>query len=454
MGARKEQGRRPARSGNLIAVLLIGGLFFVFGFVTWINGALIPFLTIACELTHLQAYFVTLSFYIAYAVMALPMSLVLHRTGYRNGLALGLLLMAGGAMIFIPAALLRTYGFFLGGLFVMGTGLAILQTAANPYIVRIGPERTAAVRISIMGLLNKGAGILAPLVFTALVLADVSQFTAARLEALPPAEKLLELNELSARLIGPYLVLAGLLMLLALYVRLSPLPDPEFPPAERPGRRRSVLRQPNLVLGVVAIFFYMGAEVVAGDTISLFGRELGVANFAQLTAYTMAFMMLGYLLGVVLIPRWISQERALMLSALLGVLLAVLVLASGLESHRIWAATLAWSGLPALPDAVLFVALFGLANALVWPAVWPMALRGLNREQTETGSALLIMAIAGGALIPLAFGALTDASGDPRTGYWVMLPCYCVILGYSLIGNRLPDRRGKAAPAATARGNR
>lgn len=438
----------PTRS-SLTGVLLIGGLFFVFGFVTWINGALIPFLTIACELSHLQAYFVTLAFYIAYTVMALPMSFVLHRTGYRNGLAIGLLLMAAGALVFIPAAMLRTYGVFLGGLFVMGTGLAILQTAANPYIVRIGPERTAAVRISIMGLLNKGAGIIAPVAFTALVLADVSQFTETRLDSLAPAERLLQLDELSSRLIGPYLVLAGLLLLLAAYIKLSPLPDPEFPAAEKPGRRRNVLRHPNLVLGVVAIFFYMGAEVVAGDTISLFGRELGVTNFGQLTAYTMAFMMLGYLLGVILIPRWISQERALMLSALLGVLLSVLIPASGMESNRIWSVMLAWSGMPALPDAVVLVALFGLANALVWPAVWPMALRGLNREQTETGSALLIMAIAGGAVIPLAFGALTDSSTDPRIGYWIMLPCYLVILGYSLFGNRFRDWRGNASAANT-----
>ena len=430
---------------NMTGVLIIGGLFFVFGFVTWLNGALIPFLTIACELTHLQAYLVTLAFYIAYTVMALPMSLVLRRTGYKNGLGLGLLLMAAGALIFIPAAMLRTYGIFLGGLFVMGTGLAILQPAANPYIVRIGPEETAAVRISIMGLLNKGAGIIAPLVFTALFLADVSEFTEIRLNALPPAEKLLQLNELSSRLIGPYLILAGLLALLAVYIRLSPLPDPEFPAGEEPGSGRSVLRHPNLVLGVIAIFFYMGAEVVAGDTISLFGRELGVSNFGQLTAYTMAFMMLGYLLGVILIPRWISQEKALALSALFGILMSVLVLTGDLGSDRVWAAMLEWTGMPAIPDAVLFVALFGLANALVWPAVWPMALRGLNKSETETGSALLIMAIAGGAIIPVVFGALADSSPDPRIGYWVMLPCYLVIFLYALRGHRLHGW-GRARP--------
>ena len=420
------------------AVLIIGSLFFIFGFVTWLNGALIPFLAIACELSHIEAYFVTLSFYIAYTVMALPMSVVLRRTGYKNGMALGFLLMTAGALLFIPAALSRIYAIFLAGLFVLGTGLAILQTAANPYIVLIGPARTAAVRISLMGLLNKGAGILAPLAFAALVLTDVSRFTEARLDALDPASRLNELNELSSRLIEPYLILAAILLLLAAYIRLSPLPSPVFSDeTQSGGKSRSVLRFPNLVLGVAALFFYMGAEVIAGDTISLFGRELGVANFGQLTAYTMSFMMLGYALGILVIPRWISQEKALSASAGLGIVMSLLALTGDLDSDRVWAATLAWTGFTAIPDAVLFVALFGLANALMWPAIWPMALRGLNRSQTGTGSALLIMAIAGGAILPVVFGWVTDSSSDPRTGYAIMIPCYLAVLYYSIAGHKL-----------------
>ena len=426
------------RRRSSIAVLIIGGLFFVFGFVTWLNGALIPFLTIACELDHLQAYFVTLVFYIAYTVMAFPMSLVLRRTGYKNGLALGLVIMAIGALIFVPAALVRTYSVFLAGLFVLGTGLTILQTAANPYIVLIGPVETAAVRISIMGLLNKGAGVVAPLLFTALVLADVSQFTAQNIESLAPADKLDQLNELSRRLIEPYLVLTGALLALAAYIKLSPLPDPEFTVGETASTSPlSVLRHPSLVLGALTLFFYVGAEVVAGDTIALFGRDLGVVHFGALTAYTMAFMMCGYLLGVIAIPRWISQERALVVSAAGGIVLSILVLIGNVESDGLWTATLAWTGIPAVPDAVLFVALFGLANALVWPAVWPMALRGLDKNETGTGSALLIMGIAGGAIIPVMFGAVTEYTVDPRLGYTVMLPCYLFILYYALAGHKL-----------------
>ena len=192
--------------------------------------------------------------------------------------------------------------------------------------------------------------------------------------------------------------------------------------------------------------------MVAGDTIALFGRDLGVVHFGGLTAYTMAFMMCGYLLGVIAIPRWISQERALVGSAALGIVLSILVLVGSMESDRLWAAAFAWTGAPTVPDAVLFVALFGLANALVWPAVWPMALRGLDKNETATGSALLIMGIAGGAIVPVIFGALTERSADPRTGYGIMLPCYLFILYYALSGHKLDQWvRGSARTAAGTR---
>ena len=424
---------------SIAAVLIIGGLFFVFGFVTWLNGALIPFLTIACELDRIQAYFVTLVFYIAYTVLALPMSLVLRRTGYKNGLALGLLVMAVGALIFLPAATLRTYAVFLAGLFVMGAGLTILQTAANPYIVRVGPNRTAAVRISIMGLLNKGAGIIAPLLFTALVLSDISQFSAEQVEALAPGQREARLDELSARLVQPYLAMAAILVLLAGYIRFAPLPDLDDSPGSDTGSdgQEGVLHHPRLVLGAVTLFFYMGAEVIAGDTIGLFGRDVGLVEFGGLTAYTMAFMLCGYGIGVVAIPRWISQQRALVASAALGVVLSMVVLFADTKATPVWESVFSWTGAPAVPDAVLLVALFGLANALVWPAVWPMALSGLNAKQTGTGSALLIMGIAGGALIPLVFGALSERAPDPRLAYVVMIPCYLVVLYYGLVGHKL-----------------
>jgi FHS family L-fucose permease-like MFS transporter len=165
----------PARN-YWTSMLIIGMLFFIFGFVTWLNGILIPYLKIACQLTNVQSLLVAFAFYISYFVMALPSSWVLNRTGFKNGMMAGLMVMAVGALIFVPAALSRTYALFLGGLFVMGTGLAILQTASNPYITIIGPRETAATRISIMGICNKIAGALAPLILAYFILNDGDAF--------------------------------------------------------------------------------------------------------------------------------------------------------------------------------------------------------------------------------------------------------------------------------------
>jgi len=427
------------QTSSLVPMVIVGILFFMFGFVTWLNGSLIPFLQIACELTHMQAYLVTMAFYISYTVMALPMSLILRRTGYRKGMMLGLVIMAVGALIFIPAAEFRTFSVFLFGLFVLGTGLTILQTASNPYIVHIGPHETAAVRISIMGLMNKGAGIVAPLVFTAFILSDMSQFSESAMASMSAVEKGIALDELSARLVTPYLLMAAMLIVLAAFVHFSPLPEIELEDEGANGAK-GVLEHPRLILGVLALFFYVGVEVIAGDTIGLFGKDMGVENFGQLTSYTMVFMVAAYIVGMVVIPRWIKQETALIISAVLGIVLSVMVMTASGDSYSVWNALFTWSGAPAIPNAVLFIALLGFANALVWPAIWPMALSGLG-ALTSTGSALLIMAISGGAIFPFLYGAVADTSGDAQSAYWVMIPCYLFILFYALKGHKLTSWR-------------
>jgi len=422
-------------------MIIVGGLFFVFGFVTWLNGSLIPFLQIACELNHMEAYLVTMAFYIAYTVMALPMAAILKRTGYRNGMMLGLLVMAVGALVFIPAAEIRSYTVFLIALFILGTGLTILQTASNPYIVHIGPRETAAVRISIMGLLNKGAGIVAPLIFTAFILSDMSQFTAERLESLSEAQRGIELAELSGRLVTPYILMAAMLLFLAAVVKLSPLPEITFEDdgTEASGKD-SILQYPQLILGAISLFFYVGVEVIAGDTIGLFGKEMGVTNFGQLTSYTMAFMVAAYIAGMIVIPRWISQEKALVISSVLGIVLTILIITSAGSGDGVWQALFAWTGITAIPNVILFVALLGFANALCWPAIWPMALRDLGKH-TSTGSALLIMGISGGAVFPLIYGAIAESTGDAQGAYWIMIPCYLVILFYALKGHKISSWR-------------
>jgi len=432
---------------NLVPMVIIGCLFFVFGFVTWLNGSLIPFLKIACELDHMEAYFVTMAFYIAYTVMALPMAYVLKRTGYKNGMMLGLLVMAIGSLIFIPAANERMYSIFLFGLFMLGTGLTILQTAANPYIVLIGPEESAAVRISIMGLLNKGAGVIAPIIFTAFILGNMGEFDEAQLTALTDVQRNVQLDELAQRLVDPYLIMAVTLFVLAFFIKLSPLPTINVEGKKQnetsSNESDSILTYPQLILGVATLFLYVGVEVIAGDTIGLFGQELGVENFGQLTSYTMVFMVLAYILGMLVIPRVIKQETALMLSAVLGLFLTILIIITPAESAVIWPSLNFWQEVGFLPDVVLYVAMLGFANALVWPAIWPMALSGLGK-QIETGSALLIMGISGGAILPLIYGALTEATGNSQGAYIIMLPCYLFILFYALKGHKIRHWSDKA----------
>jgi len=335
----------------------------------------------------------------------------------------GLLVMAAGALLFIPAAQARAYGLFLTGLFIIGTGLSVLQTAVNPYITIVGPIESAARRISIMGICNKVAGVLAPIALGYVVLSDGDHFVAS-LDGLTVAALAERLDELAARVIWPYTAMAVVLAGLGLMVRLSPLPDIE-PEGEEGAAdasgRDSVLDYPYLVFGVIALFLYVGVEVMAGDTIGLYGQAQGVplSTARHLTSYTLAAMVLGYVIGIRTIPRYISQSRALLLSAATGVVFSLLALAlDGLAS-------------------VLCIALLGLANALVWPAIWPLAIQGLGRH-TKTGSALLIMAIAGGALLPLLYGRLADTPFiGPQQAYWMLVPCYLFIGWYALRGSRL-----------------
>lgn len=430
-------------NSTLVPITIIGGLFFIFGFVTWLNGALIPFLQTACELSHVEAYLVTMTFYIAYTVMALPAAAILQQTGYRKGMVVGLVIMVVGALLFIPAASERAYPLFLLALFVLGSGLTILQTAANPYIVLLGPQESAAVRISIMGLMNKGAGVIAPIVFSTLLFSDISMFDETKLDLLDVSQKILSLQELSERLIQPYLFMAAILALLSIAIYYSPLPEINQEDDDKKAEqldKKAILGFPQLILGVVTLFLYVGVEVIAGDTIGLFGKAMGVVNYASLTSYTMIFMVLAYMLGMAVIPKYISQEKALLCSAMIGLILTLCIMLYPNDTYVISRVMLFWfnnlDSTNKIPDVVLFVAMLGFANALVWPTLWPMALNGLGKY-INTGSALLIMGISGGAILPFAYGYLADISGDVQMSYVVMLPCYGFILFYAVKGHKI-----------------
>jgi MFS transporter, FHS family, L-fucose permease len=405
------------------SITIIGTLFFIFGFITWLNGILIPYLKIACELTTFQSLLVTSAFYISYLVMGPPSSWVLGKTGFKKGMMVGLLVMAGGALVFIPAALTRTYSTFLGGLFIMGAGMTLLQTASNPYITIIGPRETAAKRISIMGICNKMAGALAPLILAYFILSDGDAF-AANLKTLSIADKMVALDGLAARVITPYIIISISLAILGIMILFSPLPEIETEPEDEVDKnivttRTSIFQFPHLWLGALALFLYVGVEVIAGDTIIRYGIAIGIpiAEAKVYTTYTLIAMVVGYvLIGIIMIPKIITQRTALKISAILGILFTALaVLTHGKTS-------------------VLFVALLGFANALVWPAMWPLALHDLGKF-IKTGSSILVMMIAGAAVLPPLWGKLSDIFvSQPQYAYSICIPCYLYILFYSVWG--------------------
>ena len=421
---------------SLMPILTIGLLFFIFGFVTWLNGALIPFLQMVCELSEMEALFIAFCFYVAYVVMALPMAKILEVTGYKKGMSLGLAMIAIGCLLFVPAALSKTFAVFLIAQFVVGSGLTILQTASNPFIVHLGSQDSAAARIAFMGLLNKFAGVLAPLLFTALVLGNFSDVSQVSLAQLPEAERAAQLNEMSSQLIQPYIGMAIALGILALGLMRVNLPNIQFESNDSNDSTQvsGVLQFPHLVLGAITLFCYVGVEVIAGDTIGLYGSSLGVANATSLTSFTMTAMVAGYFRGLFCIPRLISQSKAMLMSGILGVVFTVGIMLGSDQSHSISAILWGWTGIQTLPDTVALIALLGLANAMVWPTVWPLALADLGKF-TPKGSAILIMGIAGGAILPLVYGGLSDTL-DAQSAYAVMLPCYAFICYYALGGHK------------------
>jgi MFS transporter, FHS family, L-fucose permease len=439
------------RRNYIMSLSIIGALFFIFGFVTWLNGSLMPFLQTACELTPFEASLVTLAFYIAYFVMALPSSFVLKKIGYKNGVFVGLLIMSVGALIFIPAAYSRMFGVFLAGLFVLGTGLALLQTATNPFITIIGPRESAAKRMAIMGICNKMAGVFSPLVLTALIMHGMEKFSESNLAQLTFDQKESLLNELASRIVGPYTAMAVLLALFAILVKFSSLPneiDIEQDDHETlKGFIKQIpdaLRIRHLLIGIITLFLYVGVEVMAGDSLTQFGRSLQLAYAPKLTAFTMAFMVFGYILGIILIPKVISQSKALVMSAILGALFAFGAAFSSTTDNTLFTTLFGWLNsllgfnVPLIPNAVFFVTLLGWANALMWPAIWPLALNNLGKY-TKIGSALLIMGIAGGALIPPTYAKLGQSIGFQQA-LWIMVPIYLFIIYYATVGHKIKTK--------------
>jgi glucose/galactose transporter len=405
------------------AMIIVAALFFIFGFVTWLNGTLIPFLKLTCNLdSDAKAFLVTFAFFIAYFVLAIPSSWILEKVGFKNGMSLGLAIMAVGAVIFIPAANSRSFMMFLVGLFVQGMGLALLQTAVNPYVSIIGPIESAATRISIMGIFNKLAGIAAPLVFGKILLGNASEISSSIEAATDPLAKAELLNQLASRIVNPYIIMTVVLMLLAIGLRFTSLPEVNLDNEksdDETDNKSSIFQYPHAILGALAIFFYVGAEVMAGDIIGTYGKNLGFSldESKYFTTFTLIGMLIGYVLSLFLIPNFVKQEQWLKISAILGILLT-------------FAAFFTSGSL-----AVTCIAALGFANAVMWPAIFPLGIDGLGRF-TKIGSALLIMGIAGGAIIPQIYGFLSSSIGFEKAFLATMIPCYVFILYFAQSGHK------------------
>lgn len=407
-------------------ILIIGILFFIFGFVTWLGSILIPYLKIACELTTFESYLVAFSFYISYTIMAIPSAWVLRKTGSKKGMSLGLFIMASGALIFIPAALTRWYPLFLLGLFIQGAGLTILQSASNPYITKLGPAESAAKRISIMGICNGVAGVMAPIILGAIILSD-ADLLEQKLSALNATERIIELEALASRVIFPYISMMIVLIMLALLIYFSALPELDTDEEDEAtsaanANKKSILQFPHLLLGVLTVFLYVGVEVIAVDTIFGFATSQGVAasQATYFASFTILNMLVGYVIGIICIPRFIKQDHALKLSAIAGIAFTMIALfTNGITS-------------------VIFISLLGLANSLIWPSIWPLAISSLGRF-TKTGSSLLIMAIGGGAVLPLVYGRLAEDL-NLQVAYWMVIPCYLFILYYAASAHKIRTR--------------
>ena len=424
----------------ILSIVILAFIYFVIGFVSWVNAILIPYFKIVCELSEFWSYLVTFAFYIAYFVMSVPAGLLLKKVGFKRGIMFAFFFLATGAFIFVPAAMTRIYGVFLTGLFTMGTGMAILQTAVNPYVTIIGPIESAAQRMSIVGVCNKFAGIVSPLIFAAFILkvSDKALFEA--LPTLSEVAKNAALDELTRRMMIPYAGLGVLLLGAGLFIRYSLLPEINTEKESKEvetahGGKTNVFQFPYLILGVVALFAHVGTQIIAIDTIIGYARSMGVGllEAKEFPSYTLTATIIGYSLGIICVPRFISQTNTLRICTVTGLIFSLCILL--LPGKMLFTPLLIESAGHEISISIWFIVLLGLPNSLIYAGIWPLAIRDLGRF-TKTGSSILIMALCGNALFPLLYGHFADIIGN-RAAYWLLLPCYVYLVFYAVYGHKI-----------------
>ncbi|MBB2200921.1 glucose/galactose MFS transporter [Gluconacetobacter tumulisoli] len=416
--------KSPAGPYGWLPIVMLGSLFFMIGFVTWLNGPLISFVQVAFDISDVSAFLIPLVFYLSYFLFPVPASFITARTGLKKGLALALVVMAAGVALFGQFISLRWYPGALGGLVVLGAGLSLLQITINPYVSVLGPIENAAQRIAIMGVCNKFAGIVAPIALAVLVMRDIGGVANRIRATTDPIARDRILDGFTHAVYLPYLGMALVLLLASAWVLRSSLPDIDLEATAAAGTTagaplsascQAAPPRARLLFGVLGMFLYVGVEVMAGDAIGTYGRGFGLPldTTKFFTALTLAAMMVGYVGGLLFVPRLLSQERCLVVSAATGIVLTVCAfLTSGYAS-------------------VACVALLGLANAMILPTLFPISIRGMGNA-TGRASAYLVMAFSGGAVLPQIFVALKQFHDFQAVFAGIMIPAYLYILLFGL----------------------
>lgn len=400
----------------MVPLMIVGVVFFMIGFGVGISGFLTPALRSAFDLTTGQSYLVTAAIFSAFVIFGRPTGWVIKKIGYRRAMMIAFFIMALGMWLFVPSSKAISFPLFLVALFVGGMGNTLLQGAVNPYITIIGPLDTAAVRMSLMGIMNKMAWWMAPL-FLGLFI-DLAK---------------VEVNDI----IMPFYIVTGIMIILGIFVYFAPLPevkaegeDEDDAAAESSyaAKKTSIWQFPHLLLGVFTLFLYVGIETLPMASIIDFARATfgDVPNLEGYSKFVTIGLVAGYIFGVIAIPRFVSQQKALIAFAILGVGSTLLLIY--------------------LPAQYAFYALLlaSFSNSLMWPAIWPLAMKDLGKF-TKVGASFLVMAIVGGAVIPLIFGTIVDAVktteqalvANYQTAYWIMVPCYVFILYFAISGHKI-----------------
>lgn len=400
---------RQKQANTFAPLIFVGMMFFAIGFALGINSFLIPVINGTLGVSSAQAYLILAATFSTFIIFGYPASMTIQKIGYKHTMALSFLLFAIAFVLYIFSANNKSFVLFLVASFMSGIGNTFLQASVNPYITILGPIESAARRMSIMGICNKLAWPIAP-VFLAWII----------------GKNTTEISEISD-LILPFYIIIGVFLFLGMISLIAPLPEVKAVGEDDSNNsssecvyaanKTSIWQFPHLILGAISLFLYVGAEVVALSTLVDYATSLKLSNAASYAWISSIGMVVGYILGIIAIPKFISQAKALRVCALIAIIGTICVVLSP-AAISIW-----------------FISLIALGCSLMWPALWPLAIADLGKF-TKAGTSLLVMAIAGGAVIPTIFGFIKDIVGT-QNAYWICLPCFLFILYYGMAGYKI-----------------